>query len=191
MEGETPTANESNGTWHFLIALSALFSLFYGASFVVIGLSAKPGWYSSLVAQRLNYVEAYRQLLLESASFVLRLISVPNYVAGNFIKVEGGVRLHLNNSCLGFGVLSFLWAYCLSFPARWSLRIRQLVLGSIVFFLLNASRLVVLSVLYSYTAKFSLARVIDHHFIANVVLYIVLLAYLYASFRNVPVLQRS
>jgi len=169
----------------FVLTLFVIFAVLYSSGYIVMGLSCKTGRYSPFVADYLNYVEGYRRLLLNSASWLLKVFSVSNYVSQNYIQVQNGVRLRLNDACMGLAILSFLWAFCLAFPSPWRFRIMQALSGTIFFSLLNVGRVASLAVLLSNTSRFSYYHLIDQHMIANIVLYAALFWYLYRRYRDI------
>ncbi|RZJ86015.1 MAG: hypothetical protein EOO20_19175, partial [Chryseobacterium sp.] len=99
------------------------------------------------------------------------------------VMVVNGPYLRINYSCLGLGVMSFLAAFVLAFPASWKSTFKMLIIGLISIYLLNIARIAGLGLLFGFFQ--SQRNYFEyHHEIFNVLVYIVIFIMLYIWIRR-------
>jgi exosortase/archaeosortase family protein len=89
--------------------------------------------------------------------------------------VAGKGAIVLVYSCLGLGLISFFSAFVIAYPKRLKQKMIFLIAGIIGIELLNIIRFVVLALFWDKKAN----RIIDHHTIFNIILYIIIMISLY------------
>jgi exosortase/archaeosortase family protein len=162
----------------FLVKFIVLFCLFYGINYGFIGLTIPGGLYWPWLDHHLNYVVAFRSFLLHSASAIIGLFGYRSIVAGYYLFVFNGATLRMVYSCIGLGILSFWWAFVLSFPQSRAAKIRYFLLGTVLIIAMNIIRISALAILYTkYSGK--QYRNIDHHLIFEICVYGVLFFMMY------------
>lgn len=170
--------------YRFIVLCIFYFGLFYGCSYLIIALSTPAGLHNAWVADNINYVDAFRTMLLKCSSATLSVFNIANYTVDRYLKVLNGIKVHVNDSCLGIGILSLWWAIILSYPQRASIKLKYFATGTAIIVCLNILRITLLAgFLSSSTGK--QFRHIDHHLLFNIVLYIFVALLLY-KWLNVP-----
>lgn len=155
----------------------------------IVGFAAPGGFYSSFVAERLDFVGWYRGALLSVCSRILHNVGYTNFVTKQYLQVINGVTVHLSYGCLGFGITSFWVSLALAFPSSARRKTKYLFLGLAAITTLNIIRVVSLAIVYSSPIAYKYQHV-DHHFIANVVIYTVFFALLALWLKKTDVVIR-
>ncbi|MNI85783.1 Transmembrane exosortase [compost metagenome] len=108
------------------------------------------------------------------------------------VMVVSGPYLRVNYSCLGLGVMSFLAAFVLAFPASWKSTLKMLVIGIIAIYVLNILRIAGLGVLLGFF-KSQRHNFTYHHEVFNVIVYVCVFTMLYFWIKrnNKPVVTQS
>ncbi|WP_299590407.1 hypothetical protein [Mucilaginibacter sp.] len=91
------------------------------------------------------------------------------------LLVPGHATIQLVYSCLGLGVISFFAAFVLAYPVKFKSKIAFLIGGILGIEFLNVIRFVLLSLFWNRNEN----RVIDHHAIFNIIVYIIIAITLY------------
>ena len=157
---------------YFVLKFLLYFILFYGLSYIVIALATTPGYYSSYVANHLDYVSGLRKVLLEAAYLILNGIGYVCSASNYTLQINGGAGVHINISCIGIGLISFWWAFILAFPRAIFQKVVFFVFGTIAILFLNVVRIAGLAIVYTKFGRFH----IDHHLIFNILAYLLVLA---------------
>lgn len=84
----------------------------------------------------------------------------------------------INYACLGLGVMSFLAAFVIAFPAKLKAKFRLLAIGIIMIYLLNVARIAALGVLLGFF-KSQRRNFTYHHEVFNIIVYICVFVLLY------------
>lgn len=160
----------------FVIGFVLLFPAFYYFNIWFFSITA-PGarHYTPFIAHHFNYISGLRRFLLGSSAQVLNWLGFSAIYDEHHLLVAGHGYLELIYSCLGLGVVSFFAAFVLTYPAKWKPRLILLFLGIIAIQLLNVLRFVLLGLFWNKRE----ARIVDHHTIFNVFIYIVIGVTLY------------
>ncbi|MCR8560166.1 hypothetical protein KXD93_21115 [Mucilaginibacter sp. BJC16-A38] len=89
--------------------------------------------------------------------------------------VAGRGVIQLVYSCLGLGVISFFAAFVLAYPAKLKSKIIFLVSGIFGIELLNVLRFVLLALFWHKKDN----RIVDHHTVFNIIIYVIIAITLY------------
>jgi len=171
----------------FLVKFVVLFILFYGFNYGFIGITAKGGLYWEWLDKHLNYVAAFRSFLLHTSAGILNILGFRSVAAGYYLFVVNGATLRMVYSCIGLGILSFWWAFVLSFPQTKAAKAWYFIWGTIVITAMNIIRITALAILYTkYSGKGY--KNIDHHLIFEICVYGVLFFMIY-KWLNLPVAE--
>lgn len=161
-----------------------LYCFFYFGNKAFTGLTVPHGYYIPFLDQHLNYVRAFRNFLLQSSAFLLRLAGHSTYVYDQGIKMEhGGVRLIY--ACLGFAILSFWWAMILAFPQTIKNKLLYFFGGTVIIITLNIIRITAVALVFNSDWGHA-HRNVDHHLIFNIISYGILFYMLYRWFNLKP-----
>jgi exosortase/archaeosortase family protein len=91
------------------------------------------------------------------------------------LLVAGRGIIVLIYSCLGLGVISFFTAFVLAYPVKFRSKITFLIGGILGIEVLNIIRFVLLALFWNRNKN----RIIDHHTIFNIIVYIIIAITLY------------
>lgn len=152
-----------------------LFAIFYSFNILFFGITNPGGNYSPFLAKHLNYIAALRQLLLDCSVMILKWLGYAAIDNNYELLVAGKGTLALVYSCLGLGLMSFFSAFVIAYPSPLRLKLVFLFSGILVIQFLNVMRFVLLAIFWSKKAS----RIIDHHTIFNIILYIIIAFSLY------------
>jgi exosortase/archaeosortase family protein len=154
---------------HFLAIFLGVFSACYFGSLGIIGLAAPGGMYSPFVANYFNIIGWLRDSLLWGTSTLLSLFSYPTYFETDVVlrKVNGN-GIIMVYSCIGFGVMSFWTAFGAAYPEGRANKLKAIVSGLSLIWLINVCRLAL--VLVSANSGFRFPY-FDHHDWFNILSY--------------------
>ncbi|MEX8548204.1 MAG: exosortase Y [Mucilaginibacter sp.] len=156
----------------FAFRLVLLFVFFYGFNLFYNGLMAPGGNYNQYLAQHFNYIQALRNFLLQSSSTGLSWLGYSTKTNNFELMAIGHNKINLAYDCLGLGVMSFLTAFAISFPAKLKSKL-TLLLGCVIGFqLLNILRFMLLALYWKSGA-------INHHTVFNLLIYMLIMVTLY------------
>ncbi|MFC0514559.1 exosortase Y [Mucilaginibacter angelicae] len=159
----------------FTLFFFLFFIFFYYFNSFYFGITNPGGNYSPFLAQHLNYIAALRQALLDCSVMILKWLGYAAIDNNYELLVAGKGTLALVYSCLGLGLISFFSAFVLAYPSPLRSKLIFLFSGIVVIELLNVARFVLLAIFWSKKAS----RIIDHHTIFNIILYIIIALSLY------------
>jgi exosortase/archaeosortase family protein len=166
----------------FLGKFLLVFVLLYAGTYGFIALSAPSGWLSLPLLQQLNYIAAYRSLLLHGAGQILDWLGYTASYPDIFrLQINGANRVQLVYDCLGIGIGSFWVAWCWAAAHHWRHRLYWLIGGAMLITMLNMLRIALL--LIAHYEEWSMFSGIDHHDMYNVVIYAVLFLLLWLHYR--------
>ena len=159
----------------FVLAFVALFAAFYYFNIFYFGVTSPGNHYSAFLDQHVNYIRGLRWLLLKATIQVLGWFGFTAINNDYELLVPGHGTIQLVYSCLGLGVMSFFTAFVLAYPVKFKSKIIFLLCGVLGIQVLNVSRFVLLALFWSHNKN----RVIDHHTIFNIILYLLIALTLY------------
>jgi len=164
----------------FVFTFLFLFLCFYYFNILFFGITSPGSHYSPFLATHLNYIQGLRGLLLNVSSWLLNLLGYTSIYNNTELLVAGKGVLVLIYSCLGFGLMSFFSAFIIAYPKKLKNKIIFLITGNLTIQLLNITRFVLLAIFWNKQAS----RIIDHHAIFNIILYVVIMISLYFWVRH-------
>ena len=163
----------------FIITLFVLYILFsQGNLFMNSVMSSGARFYNASIAEHFNYIQGLKTALIIPAVWIIKLFGFYAIYNEMDVMVVSGPLLRINYSCLGLGVMSFLAAFVLSFPASWKSTFKMLIIGLISIYVLNILRIAGLGILFG-TFQSQRNYFEYHHEIFNVIVYIIIFIMLY------------
>ena len=164
----------------FGVSFLVLFLLFYYFNIYFFGVTQAGNHYLPVLDDHFNYIRWLREGLLAASSLLLKAFGFTSIHNGYELLVVGHQRIVLVYSCLGLGVMSFFAAFVITYPKKWKAKLAFLLAGLLSIQILNICRLVLLALYWDRTK----ARIIDHHVIFDVLIYIFISASLYLWVNN-------
>jgi exosortase/archaeosortase family protein len=159
----------------FAAAFISLFLLFYYFNIFFFGLTSSGGKYSAFLARNLNYIDWLRWILLHISAFLLNAIGFKTIVSKYELLVSGHGIIKLVYTCLGLGIMSFITAFVIAYPKPLRAKLIFYFTAILGLQILNVIRLMLLA-LYWGRSK---ARIVDHHLIFDVIIYIIIVITIY------------
>ncbi len=157
-----------------------LFLLLYYGTQLWIGLSAPGKYYSPFIQQHLDYVAAFRRLLMNASKAVMQLLGYPASIVNVYdIKLANGRGVHIVYSCLGIGVMSFWAAFIIANAGSFKQKLLWVLGGLAAIFCINVTRVSLM--LLAIAKKWTFFHRIDNHLFFNIAAYLLifLMMYLY------------
>lgn len=163
----------------FVVALLILYILFsQGNLFMNSVMTPGSRFYNAYIADHFDYIQGLKTALIVPAVWIIKAFGFYAIHNEMDVMVVSGPYLRVNYSCLGLGVMSFLAAFVLAFPAPWKSTFKMLVIGFIAIYLLNVLRIAGLGILLGFF-KSQRNNFTYHHEIFNIIVYICIFAMLY------------
>ncbi len=159
----------------FVFRFIVLFLLFYAFNLFYYGITSPGGHYSPFLDHYLNYIQGLRSLLLYVSTGLLKLLGFTAIRNDYELLVAGHSSIWIVYSCLGLGVISFFAAFVLAFPKPLKRKIIFLVTGIFAIEFLNVIRFMLLALYWNKNEN----KIIDHHTIFNIIIYIIVAISLY------------
>lgn len=159
----------------FAAVFVILFVFFYYFNIVYLGLTSPGNYYSPFLHDYLNYIQWLRTVLLKCTKQILTWMGYTTIINDEFLRVAGHNMIDVAYDCLGFGVMSFLAAFVIAYPKPRRQKVLFFMAGAIIFQVLNIIRFIVLALYW----KPGTNKIIDHHTIFNVLIYLIILTSLY------------
>lgn len=166
---------KDNVAVRFGVSFLVLFLLFYYFNIYFFGATQPGNHYFPVLAEHFNYIKVLREGLLAATGFLIKALGFISIHNGYELLVVGHQRIVLIYSCLGLGVMSFFAAFVITYPKKLKSKIVFLLTGLLSIQILNICRLALLALYWDRTK----ARIIDHHVIFDVLIYIFISASLY------------
>lgn len=167
---------KNNQPIKFTIIFLVLFLLFYYFNIFYFSLTSPGGQhYNAFLTTHLDYIDWLRALLLKCSAHILSWLGYMVMYNKYQLLVVGKGTIHLVYTCLGLGVMSFFAAFVLAYPQAWKPKLIFLVTGLLSIQILNVLRFVLLSLFWNRSSQ----RIIDHHTIFNIIIYIIIIISLY------------
>lgn len=163
----------------FVVVLFILYILFsQGNLFMNSVMSPGSRFFNAYIADHFDYIQGLKTVLIVPAVWIIKAFGFYAIYNESDVMVVAGPYLRINYSCLGLGVMSFLAAFVLAFPAPWKSTLKMLVIGFIAIYVLNVLRIAGLGVLLGFF-KSQRNNFTYHHEIFNIIVYICIFAMLY------------
>ncbi|WP_113654026.1 exosortase Y [Pedobacter namyangjuensis] len=135
-------------------------------------------YYNPFLTEHFNYIQWVRSALIIPATWIIKLFGFYAIHNEMDVMVVDGPYLRVNYSCIGLGVMSFLTAFVLAFPAKIKAKVQLFIVGTIMIYVLNVLRIAGLGVLLGHF-KSQRNNFTYHHEIFNIIVYICIFALLY------------
>jgi len=171
---------KNNEPVRFTIIFLILFFIFYYFNIAFFGITSEGRYYSAFLADHVNYIDWLRWLLLKCSAGILSGLGYTVITSKYQLLVIGIGSIRLIYTCLGFGVMSFFAAFVLAYPKPRKPKLIFLFAGLFAIQLLNVIRFVLLSLFWDRQSQ----RIIDHHTIFNIIIYIIIVISLYFWVRS-------
>lgn len=163
----------------FVVKLLFFYFLFSQGNLFMNSVTSEGGrFYNPFIAEHFNYIQALRSALIVPATWIIKLFGFYAIHNQTDVLVVAGPYLRVNYACLGIGVMSFLAAFVFAFPAKLKPKIKLLVFGLLLIYLLNMLRIAALGVLLGFF-KSQRNNFTYHHEIFNILVYICIFFVLY------------
>lgn len=167
----------TNKTYHhfliYLLKFIGIFCLCYFGTLAIIGIAAPGGYYSSFVEKHLDYVSWIKQSLIDATGFILSLFQVSTHKEPGFlIRITGGRGVIIAMGCVGYGVYSFWIAFVAANTGRLWKKIKWIVGGLVLLWLINVIRITLF--LVAINKGWPMPLGIDHHTWFNIVAYLLI-----------------
>jgi exosortase/archaeosortase family protein len=163
----------------FVVKLLICYLLFSQGNLFMNSVMSEGGrYYDAYLASHFNYIQALKSALILPAVWIIKLFGFYAIYNLSDIMVVDGPWLRINYACLGLGVMSFLAAFVIAFPAKLKAKFRLLVIGIIMIYLLNVARIAALGVLLGFF-KSQRRNFTYHHEVFNIIVYICVFVLLY------------
>lgn len=163
----------------FVVKLLVFYFLFsQGNLFMNSVMSTGGRFYNEYIATNLDYIQALKSSLIIPAVWIIKLFGFYTVYNEMDVMVVNGPYLRINYACLGLGVMSFLAAFVIAFPASLKPKLKLLVFGLIMIYLLNVLRIAALGVLLGFFES-QRSNFTYHHEIFNIIVYICIFILLY------------
>ncbi|WP_443938099.1 exosortase Y [Pedobacter sp. MW01-1-1] len=163
----------------FVILLFALYILFSQGNILMNSMvTPNSRFYNAFLHDHLNYVQGLKTAIIRPSVWLIRLFGFYTIYNDSDILVVAGPFLRINYSCLGLGIMSFLAAFVIAFPASIKSSLKMLVFGFCLIYVLNVCRIAGLGILLAFF-KSHRKYFEYHHEIFNIFIYIVVLTILY------------
>ena len=162
----------------FLLVFTATFLFFYFAAQFITGLAVKGGMYNSFVEKYFNVAGWLRSSLILTTKWLVALFGIDTVRTDDYVlRIPNANGIRIVYSCLGFGVMSFWIAYITATVAQFKRKIKWLVGGLIIIWIINVARISMVLVSGNKGWKFPLGW--DHHTWFNIVAYCTIFAMMY------------
>jgi exosortase/archaeosortase family protein len=168
------------GNFQGIIKFLMLFIAFYLSCYAVIGLSSPGNFYLPFVQHHLDFISVLRNFILKGAQLLLFIFHIQSSVGRYTLQVLNGHVVRMVYSCIGYGLLSFWWAFILSISLKIKQKIILIVLGSLFILFCNIIRISLLA--YS-NCIINLHLNIEQHTAYNLIIYTLLCIMCYAAAR--------
>lgn len=180
MEQSIENKNKANKTAIIFVVKLLVCYLFFsqGNLFMNSVMSEGGRFYNETIAQNFDYIQGLKYALIKPAVWIIKLFGFYAIHNEMDVMVVNGPYLRINYSCLGLGVMSFLVAFIIAFPAKIKSKINLFIIGMIMIYVLNVFRIaglgILLRIFRSQRENFTY-----HHEIFNVIVYVIIFILLY------------
>lgn len=163
----------------FVVKLLVFYLLFSQGNLFMNSVTSEGGrFYNEFIAHNLNYIQALKSALILPAVWIIKLFGFYAIYNEMDILVVDGPWLRINYACLGLGVMSFLAAFVIAFPAKLKAKLKLFAWGILMIYLLNVTRIAALGVLLGFF-KSQRRNFTYHHEVFNIIVYICVFILLY------------
>jgi len=167
--------SRQNSPLRFAITFIVLFVVFYYFNILFFRATNPGPHYNDFLTRHLNYIQALRWALLFGTAQLLKLFGFAAVFNNYELLVAGHGTIQVVYTCLGLGVLSFFVAFVFAYPKLRKEKIIALIIGIAVIEFLNIVRFMLLALF----GNKQISKLIDHHTLFNIIIYLIISAGLY------------
>ncbi|WP_374948789.1 exosortase Y [Mucilaginibacter sp.] len=166
----------------FVVKFLGIFGLLYVFYIAYLSLSSPGGYYIPFLDKHFNFVNSFRNLLIQGSAAILNLLGYQTKTTATQMLVVKHNIINVGYDCLGFAVMCFFTAFVIAYPATLKGKLFFFTGGIIGIQLLNLTRFILLSLYW----KHSNVYITDHHTVFNIVVYILiaLAIYFYTQYQG-------
>lgn len=162
----------------FLLVFGATFLFCYFTAQFITGLAIQGGLYSSFVEKYLNVASWLRSSLILATKWIVGFWGITAVRTDEYVlRIPNANGIRIVYSCLGFGVMSFWIAYITATTALLKSKIKWLLMGLLLIWIINVARISLVLVSGNKGLKFPFGW--DHHTWFNIVAYCSIFAMMY------------
>jgi exosortase/archaeosortase family protein len=162
----------------FVLLFIAVFLLFYYGTLFLTGLAVPGGWYSPFVEKYFNIAAWLRSSLILSSKQFLSLLGTETIRSDEYVlRAVGGRGVRIVYACLGFGVMSFWFAYVLANVGSLLKKIIWVSGGLVLLWIINVVRISLVLLAGNKGWHFPFGW--DHHTWFNIVAYMAIFVMIY------------
>ena len=163
----------------FVVLFVGLYFLFSQGNIFMNSVMSEGGrFYHEYIATNFNYIQALKSSLIVPATWIIKLFGLYAIHNEMDVMVVNGPYLRVNYACLGLGVMSFLTAFIIAFPAKLKAKLKLFVIGIIMIYVLNMLRIAALGVILGFFES-QRRNFTYHHEVFNIIVYICIFILLY------------
>lgn len=190
----TVSERKKRGNKIALIFVAKLFLVYFflseGNKFMFSATSPGGRFYHPFVAEYFNYIQGLRNILIIPSTWIIKAFGFMAYRNATELMIVDGPILMVNYDCLGLGVMSFLIAFCVAFPAEWKAKVKLLIFTVLTVYVLNVFRISGLALLLKVYPN-QQQHFTYHHEIFNITIYVVIFLILYFWIRRHTIVPTS
>jgi exosortase/archaeosortase family protein len=162
----------------FVILFIGVFLICYYGTLFLTGIAVPGGRYSPFVEKYLNIAAWLRTSLLHGSTFLLSVFGIETIHINEYvIRAVGGTGVRIVYACLGFGVMSFWFAYVVANIASIQKKLIWVSGGLLFLWVLNVARISLVLVAGNKGWHFPFGW--DHHTWFNIIAYLAIFAMIY------------
>ncbi len=163
----------------FVVKLLVLYLLFSQGNIFMNSVTSIGGkFYNQYIDQNFDYIQGLKYALIKPAVWLIKLCGFYAIHNEMDVMVVNGPYLRVNYDCLGLGVMSFLAAFIIAFPAKLKAKIWLFIFGMLMIYVLNILRIAGLGILLR-IFKSQRSNFTYHHEIFNIIVYVLIFILLY------------
>lgn len=163
----------------FVVKLLFFYFLFSQGNLFMNSVMSEGGrFYNEYITANFNYIQLLKSSLIIPATWIIKLFGFYTIHNEMDVMVVNGPYLRVNYACLGLGVMSFLTAFVIAFPAKLKAKLKLLAIGLLMIYLLNTLRIAALGILLGFFES-QRSNFTYHHEVFNIIVYICIFILLY------------
>lgn len=163
----------------FVVKLLFFYFLFSQGNIFMNSVMSEGGrFYNAFIANHFDYIQGLKTSLIVPAVWIIKLFGFYAIHNEMDVMVVSGPYLRVNYDCLGIGVMCFLVAFVIAFPAKLRSKYKLLIVGILMIYVLNVLRIAGLGVLLGFF-KSQRNNFTYHHEVFNIIVYICIFILLY------------
>jgi exosortase/archaeosortase family protein len=162
----------------FVLLFIAVFLLFYYGTLFITGIAVPGGNYSPFIEKYFNIAAWLRSSLILSSKQFLSLLGTETIRSDEYVlRAVGGRGVRIVYACLGFGVMSFWFAYVIANMGSLLKKIIWVSGGLVLLWIINVVRISLVLLAGNKGWHFPFGW--DHHTWFNIVAYMAIFAMIY------------